>query len=115
MKRAFVFPGQGSQTVGMGQALAGAFVAGMHYFAVDLPQQQNVQVPTNSLCEPWELASFRNCASYGSKCYSCIAIGEAGFKCEISGSDKISICESGQHRGPDCTYAAQNDGLCLVK
>jgi len=32
MKRAFVFPGQGSQTPGMGQALAAAFPAARHLF-----------------------------------------------------------------------------------
>src|ERR1700722_19365082 len=32
MKRAFVFPGQGSQTVGMGQALAGAFAEARDVF-----------------------------------------------------------------------------------
>jgi hypothetical protein len=28
-------------------ALAGSFIAGMHYFVVDLPQQQTIQAPTN--------------------------------------------------------------------
>ncbi len=28
-------------------SVAGAFIAGVHYFAVDLPQQQNVQAPAN--------------------------------------------------------------------
>jgi hypothetical protein len=35
----------------IGLAIAGTVVAGLHYFAVDLPQQQNVQAPTNvGLC-----------------------------------------------------------------
>jgi len=29
-------------------SIAGSIVAGVHYYAVDLPQQQNVQAPTNS-------------------------------------------------------------------
>lgn len=29
-------------------ALAGTFVAGAHYYAIDLPQQQNLQAPANA-------------------------------------------------------------------
>jgi hypothetical protein len=29
-------------------SVAGAFLAGAHYYAVDLPQQQSVQVPENT-------------------------------------------------------------------
>jgi [acyl-carrier-protein] S-malonyltransferase len=43
MTRALVFPGQGSQTVGMGSALAGAFVAARDVFQeVDEALQQNL-------------------------------------------------------------------------
>jgi hypothetical protein len=31
----------------IGLSVAGAFMAGVHYYAVDLPQQQNVHAPTN--------------------------------------------------------------------
>jgi hypothetical protein len=29
-------------------AIAGSFVAGMHYFAIDLPQQKTLQAPKNT-------------------------------------------------------------------
>jgi hypothetical protein len=31
----------------IGLSVAGAFMAGVHYYAVDLPQQQNLHAPTN--------------------------------------------------------------------
>jgi hypothetical protein len=34
-------------------AAAGSFVAGAHYYAVDLPQQMHVQAPANA-CIPYE-------------------------------------------------------------
>ena len=43
MKRAFVFPGQGSQSIGMGQALAAAFVEAREVFEeVDTALSQNL-------------------------------------------------------------------------
>ena len=33
-------------------AAAGSFVAGAHYYTIDLPQQNAVQAPTNA-CVPW--------------------------------------------------------------
>jgi len=39
-------------------SIAGAFIAGVHYAAVDLPQQQSVTPPTNS-CR--DLTGYLNC------------------------------------------------------
>jgi archaellum component FlaG (FlaF/FlaG flagellin family) len=40
-------------------SIAGSIVAGVHYYAVDLPQQQNVQAPANS------------CGNYVEKQFEC--------------------------------------------
>jgi len=52
-------------------AIAGTFVAGVHYFTIDLPQQKAVQAPENSYgaggscaCDQ-ELASCRNSCTGG--------------------------------------------------
>jgi hypothetical protein len=31
-------------------AIAGSIIAGVHYYAVDLPQQQSIQPPSNKIC-----------------------------------------------------------------
>src|SRR5262249_17760132 len=48
MKRAFVFPGQGSQAVGMGRALASAFA----------PARQLLQEVDDALCQPLSRLMF---------------------------------------------------------
>ena len=47
-------------------SVAGAFLAGAHYYAVDLPHQKNLQVPANSLttcsqCETTYHACMDSC------------------------------------------------------
>jgi len=43
---------------------AGAFIAGAHYVAVDLPQQQNLQAPTNDGPIPFGTQPGRGCYLY---------------------------------------------------
>ncbi|MDD1694318.1 MAG: hypothetical protein LUQ71_06295 [Methanoregula sp.] len=73
-------------------AIAGTFVAGMHYFAVDLPQQKATLAPVNGLCPASITTSVRSCGNYGDRCYACLVAAETGFGCEISGADKTDIC-----------------------
>ncbi len=40
-------------------SIAGAFVAGVHYFAIDLPQQQKVQAPHNGSW--YDVDGIKNC------------------------------------------------------
>jgi hypothetical protein len=49
-------------------SIAGSIVAGVHYYAIDLPQQQNIQAPANS------------CGNYMEKQIEC------SFRC---GQDKV--------------------------
>ncbi|MDD1687022.1 hypothetical protein [Methanoregula sp.] len=39
-------------------SVAGAFIAGVHYYAVDLPQQKNVQVPSNECMYTYEQCTY---------------------------------------------------------
>ena len=88
-------------------AIAGSFVAGIHYYAVDLPQQQDMEVPANYTCSP---GKFDSCARYGDKCYECIAMGESAYGCEISGSEMISICGTPYEPKKEC----DSNGLCII-
>jgi hypothetical protein len=88
-------------------AIAGSFVAGIHYYAVDLPQQQDVKVPANYTCPPGRLDS---CARYGDKCYECIATGEYGLGCEISAEERFAICGKPYEPKQEC----DSNGLCIM-
>jgi hypothetical protein len=88
-------------------ALAGSFVAGIHYYAVDLPQQMSVKVPANYACSA---VTFDSCGRYGDKCYECIAMGESSFGCEISGSEKLAICGTPYEPKKECDA----NGLCIM-
>jgi hypothetical protein len=56
-------------------SIAGVFVAGMHYFVIDLPQQNAAQAPENSVDNP-DMACMTICQDAFSHCmdlyYSCI-------------------------------------------
>ena len=47
-------------------SVAGAFVAGIHYYAVDLPQQKALQAPSNRLmtCSQYCDAQYYSCIPY---------------------------------------------------
>ena len=76
-------------------AFAGNVIAGVYYFAVDLPQQKSLQVPTNNFCSASQIANLKSsCAKHGPGCYECVAVGEHGFGCEISGTDALSACRT---------------------
>lgn len=45
-------------------SVAGAFIAGAHYVAVDLPQQQNLQAPTNGCQYPFGTLRTQECYLY---------------------------------------------------
>jgi len=72
-------------------SIAGALVAGVHYVAVDLPQQQAVQAPTNSYdhsccqlgtCQQETLNCQSRCAGNGQCALGCyLTYHEAGNAC----------------------------------
>ncbi|PKL70477.1 MAG: hypothetical protein CVV30_03735 [Methanomicrobiales archaeon HGW-Methanomicrobiales-1] len=50
-------------------SVAGTCIAGVHYYAVDLPQQQNLQAPANTLmtCSQYCDAQYYPCIPYCKK------------------------------------------------
>lgn len=80
-------------------SIAGSIVAGVHYYAIDLPQQQNVQAPANagSVCSyavaqniycsclnnPYGSAGFAVCMNGGQNAFSCTldAMQVVGMSC----------------------------------
>lgn len=74
-------------------SVAGTFLGGLHYYAVDLPEQADIPAPANNLCPA--SVSFATCAKYGEyQCYQCILLGESAYGCEISGQNAMQICTS---------------------
>ncbi len=76
-------------------SIIGSDIAGTHYYAVDLPQQQNVQAPANGSCSLSIVSTLNQYANCGSDCNLCLASGENTFQREVPSSDKMSICGSG--------------------
>jgi hypothetical protein len=70
-------------------AITGSIIAGVHYFAIDLPQQQNMQAPTNA-------GSFCSYAVAQNIYCSCLdnAYGQEGF----------TICMEGGQQAFSCTF-----------
>ena len=94
MKRAFVFPGQGSQAVGMGRALAAAFAAARRVFEeVDDALSQNLsqlmfEGPESELtltenAQPALMAARSGSASIG---------GCATWRIECGKTAKVTTC-----------------------
>lgn len=74
-------------------SIIGSAIAGIHYYAVDLPQQQSVQPPANyGYCDPVIVEAMHACAR--TDCDVCMAMGETTLKCQVPTSDKIAICGS---------------------
>lgn len=75
-------------------SIIGSAIAGTHYYAVDLPQHQNVQAPANyGYCDPIIVEAMQRCAR--TDCNLCLAMAENTFECEVPTSDKIAICGAG--------------------
>ena len=87
-------------------SIAGTIVSGIHYLAIDRPQQENVQAPNNYFCS---LSSFYGCAKYGDLCYQCIGWGAAAQHCDVSGSDMVAIC----NKPYTPKYECDSQGLCI--
>ena len=59
-------------------SVAGTCIAGVHYYAIDLPEQKNLQIPTNALM---------TCSAYcDAQYYACIP--------SCKGSSSLASCRS---------------------
>jgi len=69
-------------------SIAGSIVAGTHYYAVDLPQQQNVQMPENNL----KSDCLDSCISVLSTCVSGCRDDMCRYRCEVADSGCRNTC-----------------------
>jgi hypothetical protein len=56
-------------------SIAGAFVAGVHYLAIDLPQQQSVTAPSNE-CRTVKISTVPDMIREG---YDCLPVNKYGM------------------------------------
>ena len=74
-------------------SIIGSAIAGIHYYAVDLPQQQSVKAPSNyGYCDTIIVEAMHACAR--TDCAVCMAMAEVNLECQVPASDKIAICGS---------------------
>ncbi len=59
-------------------AIAGSLVAGVHYFVVDKPAQDQQQAPSNKYCAPYE-ACQSNCPFGYGQCNCCSLWYNCGY------------------------------------
>ena len=74
-------------------AIAGTFVAGVHYFAVDLPQQNAVQAPENGYPWPKEDCEFE-CSMDEMVCSSHCPMYVGRTECENQCTAEYHTCVS---------------------
>ncbi len=75
-------------------SIIGSAIAGTYYYAVDLPQHQNVQAPANyEYCNEMIINAMHNSCPR-TDCDLCVTIAETKLDCQVSTSDKIAICGS---------------------
>ncbi|MDP3563556.1 MAG: hypothetical protein Q8R70_03610 [Methanoregula sp.] len=68
-------------------AIAGSLVAGLHYFTIDLPQQQAVTAPENSSCR--EL-----CRAIGTDCTAICMTESCRSVCKVAWTSCVNNCHN---------------------
>ncbi len=68
-------------------AIAGTFVAGVHYFAIDLPQQKAVTAPENTSCR--EL-----CRAIGTDCTDVCQTENCRSVCKVAWISCVENCHA---------------------
>jgi hypothetical protein len=74
-------------------ALAGSFVAGAHFVAVDLPEQMHVQAPTNHNSNiEWCNNALHMCSKEGNRCWECVYYLQENSHCGVNSGDLLVFC-----------------------
>jgi hypothetical protein len=72
-------------------SVAGSFLAGVHYFAVDLPQQQSLAAPKNDMCG---FVDANYCAGTDTDyCWKCVKSAMSAVGCEATKDQYYTICK----------------------
>jgi hypothetical protein len=73
-------------------SVAGSFVAGVHWYAIDLPLQESLQAPSNSIGGPGGWACIAQCDAQAQECYQRYET----IECTVQNGACVDNCFAGQ-------------------
>lgn len=76
-------------------SIAAAFIAGIYWYAVELPQQQGIRAPVNAgdTCPDWIAENiYCSCIKYGQAEFPlCMELGQQAYSCTIDAMQLIGM------------------------